>query len=372
MASKPEQGNEMRLRVGVIGAGAWALANHVPILAASSLVDLEVAVNMDPASFDILRSNYGFRHATSDYREALQRGLDLVVVSSPAAFHYEHTRGALEAGAHVLCEKPFTIRSSDAWELARLADSVERHLVIAFGWNYGTIARETEQLLARHDIGPLEHAVVIMSSGVRDLLQGAGSSIAADDPRTPDYRTWTDRGLSGGGYGQAQLSHALALLLGLTADSAREVFALTTPDSSSHLDLHDAIVMRLASGATAVVSGSSYGPKAVAVHNTGEPHGRHTLLVRLVGTLGQLIADFEHDLLSVHLSTGESEAVRLPVHAGLYTCDGPPQTVLDLALGRNPPNRTPASLGARTVEILEAAYTSALEHGVVEIGQGRE
>ena len=51
--------------------------------------------------------------------------------------------------------------------------------------------------------------------------------------------------------------------------------------------------------------------------------------------------------------------------AGLYNCQGPIDALVDAALGRPPANNSPAELGARTVEILEAAYRSAAS-GVLE------
>ena len=45
--------------------------------------------------------------------------------------------------------------------------------------------------------------------------------------------------------------------------------------------------------------------------------------------------------------------------AGLYDCRGPIDAVVDAGLGRSPANNSPAELGARTVEILDAAYRSA-------------
>ena len=39
------------------------------------------------------------------------------MVGSPPGYHYEQAKAALEAGAHVMCEKPFTIDPADAWDL---------------------------------------------------------------------------------------------------------------------------------------------------------------------------------------------------------------------------------------------------------------
>ena len=48
----------------------------------------------------------------------------------------------------------------------------------------------------------------------------------------------------------------------------------------------------------------------------------------------------------------------MPDLAGLYLCDGPPSTLIDLTVGNGAPNRSPADLGARTVEVISAAYES--------------
>jgi hypothetical protein len=53
--------------------------------------------------------------------------------------------------------------------------------------------------------------------------------------------------------------------------------------------------------------------------------------------------------------------------AGAYDCDGPPDTLIDLALGRDAENCSPAWLGARTVDILDACYRSAASGAVAKI-----
>ena len=53
--------------------------------------------------------------------------------------------------------------------------------------------------------------------------------------------------------------------------------------------------------------------------------------------------------------------------AGVYDCVGPIDAVVDAALGRQPANNSPAELGARTVEILDAAYRSAESGGLETI-----
>ena len=57
-----------------------------------------------------IKATFGFPFATEEYQELLQQGLDGVVVTSPHHLHYAHARAALEAGCHVMVEKPGKIR----------------------------------------------------------------------------------------------------------------------------------------------------------------------------------------------------------------------------------------------------------------------
>lgn len=359
------------IRVGVIGAGSWAATNHIPVLAARREVELVVACRKGRPELEWLRQRFGFPHVTEDAAEAMALGLDAVVVASPASLHAEHARLALESGAHVLCEKPFTVRVEDAWDLVDLAARVERHLLLAFGWNYNPMVIRAIELMGDPGIGDVEHIMIAMGSGTRELLRttsGVAHSSAegAELGLAPDPKTWTDAALSGGGYAQAQLPHGLALALALADDGADQVFALMH-STGGPVDVHGALSIRMRSGATASVSGAS-GPSDGLI-DPRDPTPRHQMQVRLFGSEGQLVLDLERDLVWLHRSRGAS--IRVPVDApgGRYSCDGPPNALVDLAVGLDTVNRTPGELGARTVEVIEAAYCSAATGEVARVHQ---
>ena len=351
-------GSGRRVRVGVIGAGSWAIANHIPILAARDDVELVSAVRTNRKALDLLRDRFGFSHVSDDYRDALEQDLDAVVVSSPAGLHYEHVKAALAAGADVLCEKPFTTEPEHAWELHDIATEQGRHLLLALGWNYRPTAIEAKRLMEDPGVGQIQHVLVAMASGLRGLLRGTGSYRGQDALFRPAARTWIDPRLSGGGYAPAALSHALGLALWLTGQRASQVFAFMNNEDAA-VDLHDAISVRFRSGATGSISGASSPPGGSAVDQENAPWPRHQLQVRVYGTEGHLVADLERDFLWLFCDDGRDVKVDLPPHAGLYGCDDPPNVLIDLALGRAAANRSPADVGARTVEILSAAYESA-------------
>src|ERR1700750_2686162 len=74
----------------------------------------------------------GFASAYGSYEELLaDESVDAVHVASPHALHVPHVTAALESGKHVLCEKPLTLRASDAEALFALAEQRERLLMEA-------------------------------------------------------------------------------------------------------------------------------------------------------------------------------------------------------------------------------------------------
>lgn len=341
-----------KLRLGVIGAGSWALAAHLPSLATRSADVDFVAVNRRGAdALARVQTRFGFQIASEDYRDVLAAGVDIVVIASPPAVHHEHAVAALETGAHVLCEKPFTLDSAEAWAIVDTADRLQRHLLVSFGWSYSPMIEQMMQLLARGGIGTIENIAVTMSSQTRELLTDTGVYPEASPDAIPEPGTWTDPTRSGGGYGQAQLSHALALALGLTGERVDGAFALMTSPHGARVELHDALALRLRGGGIASVGGAS--------SHVGADGNRHHLAVEAVGSEGQLHVDVFRERASLFRAGHGQHDLRVEPGAGVYDGALAAQRLVDLAMGREVGNPAPGELGARTVEGLELAYRSA-------------
>jgi predicted dehydrogenase len=339
------------LRLGVIGAGAWTVASHLPTAAQRpGEVEFVAVCRKGKAELDNVANTYGFKVRSEDYRDVLSAGVDACIVASPASLHFEHALAALEAGAHVLVEKPMTIEPEHARILVTTADRVDRSLVVSFGWNYLPTYRKAFTLVSGGALGTIEHMGLHMGSAVRELLLGDSVSSTGNPDDHADTSTWTDPALSGGGYGQAQLSHAMAFALGISGLRAHEVYALGFAPRNERVELHTAWALRFSNGATGAVSGMSF--------QAGAQENRHQLEIRLVGSEGQLHVDLERDRLWMWERDAGGIEVELPPGAGLYECSGPVNTLIDLALGRPVTNLSPGDLGAATVEVLEAASRS--------------
>ncbi|MBI5089897.1 MAG: Gfo/Idh/MocA family oxidoreductase [Actinobacteria bacterium] len=340
-----------KLRVGVIGAGVWAQVSHIPtLLERADEIELVGVCRKGRAELDEVARKFGFAMASEDYRDVLDAGIDVCIVSSPVGFHHEQAIAAMEAGAHVLVEKPVTIDPADAWDIAARAEQLGKHVVVAFGWNYLPTFVEAQQLWRDGGVGTIEHVLVHMASGTRELLDGTSLFSAGPTEAVVDTRTWTDPAISGGGYGQAQLTHILAWALGVTGLRAEQVFAFGSQPAGAPVELHDTFSVRCRGGATGAVSGASF--------HSGSQSDRHQYEIRVFGSEGHLHADLERDRLWLWRTDRPEVDVPLPLNAGAYHCRGPIHALLDLAQGRDVVNRSPIELGARTVEVLAAAYAS--------------
>lgn len=342
-----------RIRMGFIGAGWWATANHMPILAARDDVELTAVCRLGRAELEQVRARFGFRHAYEDYRAMLAEvELDAVCVVSPHPLHYEHARAALERGLHVMCEKPLTTRAEHARELVRLAEERGLHLLIPYGWHYCPFVQEAKRLLDAGRVGRIEHVACHMASPLRQLLSGRGMEVAGGQAGevlfSPAPDTWADPERAGGGYAHAQLSHSTGLLFWLTGLRARDVFARMS-GPGARVELYDALAVAFEGGAVGTVSGAGTVPKGNGFQ----------LDLRVFGSDGMLLLDVERARLELRRDDGDDVVPSVPPDAGAYSCGGPPANFVDLILGRTAENHAPGWSGMRSVELLDAAYRSA-------------
>jgi dihydrodiol dehydrogenase / D-xylose 1-dehydrogenase (NADP) len=95
--------------------------------------------------------------------------LDVVYVSSPNTFHYEHSLSALRAGKAVLCEKPFTLNAHEAHELVHQARQRKLFLMEGMWTRFFPIMDRLRELLADRVIGEVH--TLIADSGIRRSME---------------------------------------------------------------------------------------------------------------------------------------------------------------------------------------------------------
>ena len=140
-------------KIAVIGCGHWG-PHHVRIF--NSLPDSHVVavVDTDRDRLEKMRKTWPATTCTTDLEQGLAEA-DAVVIATPTGTHHELVRIALNAGKHVLCEKPLCETAADARELVCLAEQMQRFLMVGhvFLFNPGIV--KLKELLTSGELGTL-------------------------------------------------------------------------------------------------------------------------------------------------------------------------------------------------------------------------
>ena len=344
--------------MGIIGAGHWAVDNHIPVLKSFEDVEVVAVCRVGTEQLRRLQQSFDIPFGTENYKELLAlENLDGVVVSSPHHLHYEHASAALTSGRHVLCEKPMALSSSEAKRLVTLVESKKLHFVVPYGWSFTDYASEARKRMLEDGIGRIQHVFCHMSSALRDLFNGDGAWFAKESFFVPDMETWSDPN-KGGGYAYGQLTHALGLLFWIANLEPVEVFAFLGP-SRTGVDISNAITCRFSNGATGMLGGAGLNP----------PGCPDQVDIRLFGSEGMMLLDIERPRLEIRRYDGRDLSMTMNHEPGGYSCVAPLRTLVDLMSGKNVENPASAQLGSRVVEMLDAAFRSARSKKVESVGQ---
>jgi predicted dehydrogenase len=283
-------------------------------------------------------------------------------LTGPAHLRAEQALAALDAGIHVLAEKPFTVDPADAWAIERRARDRGLHLVLCYAYNEMGMTERAYRLIHGNDgIGPIEAVSVQMSTIVRDLLTIGATYLGDADVPLPRLATWSDPSISGGGYGQAQLTHALGLVLRLVPQLHPAQIAAFTSGPGATVELHDALIVRFENGVIASIGGASLPPDTFG--------NEHQLTIRVTGRGGQVMLDMAPR--RVVRSKGEAlVTAELTDDDVLWSFDRVTDRLVDLVLGWTTENPSPGDLGARVVEILDGMYRSAASGEFASVSRG--
>jgi predicted dehydrogenase len=357
MSTRPDAAPERRARIAVVGAGSWAVEAHLPSLAANPDADLVAVADPDPDARAFVGRHYEEVDLFESHDELLAATRpDGVVVATPHARHYEPARAALEAGAHVLVEKPLVLEPAQGRDLQRLARERGRELVVGYTWHFNGQSIALRDLIRSGAIGRIELASCQFASMVREYYRGDTEAYQPELElvRAPQSTTYSDPKLSGGGQGQAQVTHSAALLLWLTGLRPRRLSAFCEGFDLA-VDLVDAVTIQFEGGAVGTVC------------STGDRPSGHPDLLRLqiCGTEGLVEFDVMAGSASVYLPGGGRRRLEPLPEAERYPHLEPAAHLVDVVLGRAA-NRSDAEIGCLTVELLDAMYRSSAAGGAVQ------
>ena len=167
-----------KLGIAIVGAGMiGAVHRRAALLAGADIRG--VAASSPQRARDVARS-WGVPRAYRDIDEVVaDPQVQVVHVCTPNHLHRPMAQAALEAGKHVICEKPLATTLEDAQALAALAASNALVATVPFVYRYHPVIREARARIAQGDLGPLH---LIHGSYLQDWLLDPASNNWRVDP----------------------------------------------------------------------------------------------------------------------------------------------------------------------------------------------
>jgi predicted dehydrogenase len=145
----------MMLQTALVGTGYWGpnLANAVERTGKAVLTWL---CDTNRENLSSLARRYPHARATTDIGDVMENAnLDAVFIATPSATHFALGKQALEAGKHVLVEKPLTTRSCEAEALLQLARERRRVLMVGHVFEYNAAIRVVDELIKSGELGEI-------------------------------------------------------------------------------------------------------------------------------------------------------------------------------------------------------------------------
>ncbi len=142
-----------QINLGLIGIGYWGL-NYVRIFNETPKAKLKFACDLNSSRLKLVKKSYPDIILTSDYREIISNSeVDAVVVATPATSHHQIVKESLENNKHVLVEKPLTVNSKEALELAKLAEKNNLTLMVGHVFEYNQAVVEMKKIINKGILG---------------------------------------------------------------------------------------------------------------------------------------------------------------------------------------------------------------------------
>ena len=218
------------LNVGVISCSGMA-EGHMKGVIAHPQAKLVAVCDIDLEKAKTVAARRGVNRIYQDYKELLaQPDIDAVIIVTPDHLHREMAVAALEAGKHVLCEKPLALNRDDIQAIADAVKKSDKKFMVGQIARYTPAYKMVKDILARGEIGDLVFVETEYAHDYAKILK-ACEDWKADPAR---WRSNPERnGVVGGG------CHAVDLLRWVIGGDPEEVRAYSTKKIFTDLPYDD-------------------------------------------------------------------------------------------------------------------------------------
>ena len=143
-----------KVRIGIIGAGAVSDFHHVPGINTDPRAELAYVCDPNEQLLEQRQTDWGKTKKTTDYQDvANDPDVDAVIICTPNFNHREITLACVDAGKHVMCEKPLGLNFAESAEMYRAAnDKGVRHMT-AFTYRFAPSMKYVRHLVQSGALG---------------------------------------------------------------------------------------------------------------------------------------------------------------------------------------------------------------------------
>lgn len=143
-----------KIRVGILGAGAWADSAHIPGWNRDPRCEVVVVCDVDKARAQLMASKHGVSEYSCDWQSVISRtDIDVIDIVTPSSTHLELASAAIQAGKHVLCEKPVAFNFTQTRRVAGEARQKGLKTKLGFTFRYTPGAQYAKSLIDDGFIG---------------------------------------------------------------------------------------------------------------------------------------------------------------------------------------------------------------------------
>src|SRR5262245_50366568 len=142
------------LRVGIIGYGYWG-PNLVRNFSSCPLTQVTAVCDASPARRETVARAYPHVRTVGSVDELLDLKLDGVAIATPVSTHFALASQCLQAGLHVMVEKPLTATAQEAQALVDIADKASRVLMVDHTYLFNGAVQKVREIVDRGELGDL-------------------------------------------------------------------------------------------------------------------------------------------------------------------------------------------------------------------------
>lgn len=144
------------IRVGLVGVGHWG-PNVVRSFESGGRAEVKWICDLDDAALARMAGRHSGK-TTKDFSDLLgDSDIDAIAIATPVPTHFKLATAALEAGKHVLCEKPLTWTADECRQLIATAEKHDRRLMVGHVFEYNASIRALKDLIDSGELGEIQY-----------------------------------------------------------------------------------------------------------------------------------------------------------------------------------------------------------------------